>query len=316
MNDYSELLAICIPTYNRPNFIKKQIETLGPILKKYNIKVYISDNSESNDTKMIIEKYKDKFDISYFKNETNIKDRNFLKAISYPSAQYRWIISDSTIFDEANLNKLIDICKMTKYDYILLNTGRSEIITDQEYNDYNLLLNELGWHLTHLSSFVYSKTIIEYSYYIERYSDGNFIHHALLFEVIPFKDKRIYWIGSFIMNSLSLKKVNTWTNITYEIWTKRWTEYIFSLPDKYTLENKLKCIKDHGIKSSLFTFKKILIQYCKGVYNREIYKKYNKYFKYTMTRTIRIILFFVLFFPNKPLARILKVYKFNLKYQI
>jgi len=84
MNDYSELIAICIPTYNRPNFIKKQIETLCPILKKYNIKVYISDNSESNDTKMIIEKFKDKFDVSYFKNETNIKDRNFLKAISYP----------------------------------------------------------------------------------------------------------------------------------------------------------------------------------------------------------------------------------------
>jgi len=308
MTDYSKILALCIPTFNRPDFIKYQLESLSNILIKYNMSVYISDNSDNDDTAMVVDSYNDRLDLHYYKNERNIGDVNFLRAISYPVTDYRWIISDSTIFDENTLKKILTACELKKYDYVLLNSGRCDIRDDAEYTDYNSLLCDLGWHLTLLSSFVYSKEAVGYIPKIERYIGGNFLHHALMFEMLPYTGSKAYWIGSSQMSSVPLKKNNTWTNDTYKVWTKEWTNYIFSLPDKYSLDSKLKCIRDHGKKSHLFSNINICRQYANGVYSKSIYHMYKSYYDYALPRK-KIISKIILFFPRSFFRPLLNIHR-------
>lgn len=307
VEDLNDLLAVCIPTYNRPDFIKDQVEKIGPLLKKYNISIYVSDNSENLETFDACIELKKKYNLEYHKNNQNIGDKNFLKAISYPVSVYRWIISDSIIFDQGNLQKIIKICKTYKYDYILLNSGRVNIHQDMEYTDYNKLLGNLGWHLTLLPSFVYSYKVIQEVEKIKRYENGNFTQHALLFEIAPFKNYKIFWVGSFRMTVVAIKKKNTWTKILFPLWAKRWTEYVLSLPDIYPLEIKLKCIKDHAKYSGLFNLRKLLLYRSEYILNLRVLITYWKYLHYILSTPNIFFMIIISLVPSRLLTLSLKI---------
>ncbi len=113
------ILSIGIPTYNRPNQIKILIES---ILSQKNIgvneiEINISDNSENDITKKLIEEnYLHQPNIKYYKNEINIgSERNIRRVFSLGNAIYTWLIPDDD--------------KLT-YDYSL-----SEVIT--QIKNYN-----------------------------------------------------------------------------------------------------------------------------------------------------------------------------------
>ena len=49
-------LSIVIPTYNRADFLDYSLKLHIPIVKKYNICIYISDNASTDNTKEVINK--------------------------------------------------------------------------------------------------------------------------------------------------------------------------------------------------------------------------------------------------------------------
>ena len=302
----NDVLAICIPTYNRAEFVKYQLQHIIPSAKKFGIELVVSDNSENSETAELVSKFQEEYPlIQYHRNERNIGDLNFMKAISYPAACYRWIITDSTLFDEAQLLRILSIAEQKKYDYILVNARTDKAQGEKEYSDYNQLLSDLGWRLTHLSSFVYSGKVVDLVGNVKRYQGGNFLQHALLFENLPYYHMSVYWIGDICLDRVPMSKKNSWNEITYELWNKRWTDYVLSLPDRYSLAAKLKCIKDHGRRSGLFSLEKIARHYATGVYNKKAYRLYREYFPYTQKH--RAFLRLIFFFPQKVPYAILRL---------
>jgi abequosyltransferase len=92
-------LAICIPTYNRPNYLLKLLETICMQLNAKNkdkIQICISDNNSEEDYSIIID-YMERHSVEfiYKKSEQNYgADANFLKAIDIANAEYCWLAGD------------------------------------------------------------------------------------------------------------------------------------------------------------------------------------------------------------------------------
>ena len=92
-------------------------------------------------------------------------------------------------------------------------------------------------------------------------------------------------------------KKTSWEQQTFEIWTKRWANFVFSLPATYSLDSKLKCIMDHGVKSGLFSFSSIKRLRKKRQFNIKIYRKYARYFPFTINYPL-FIMRMLFFFPS------------------
>ncbi|NTW75085.1 MAG: hypothetical protein HGB29_09495, partial [Chlorobiaceae bacterium] len=77
-------------------------------------------------------------------------------------------------------------------------------------------------------------------------------------------------------------KKTSWQDQTFEIWTKRWANFVFSLPASYSLDSKLKCAMDHGIKSGVFSFKALMKLRKKKILNLETCRRHGAYFPFTI----------------------------------
>jgi len=103
----SILLSICIPTYNRENYLKQLLDNILKQLndlKNYEIEICISDNASTDNTKELVFEYKSKYSrITYFRWDRNMgADANYLKVIEIASGEYCWFLgSDDLIVPDA-----------------------------------------------------------------------------------------------------------------------------------------------------------------------------------------------------------------------
>jgi abequosyltransferase len=111
----SKLLSICIPTYNRSEILD---ETLGklfsnPEFDENKIEVIVSDNCSTDNTSEIVAKYSL---VRYYRNEENIRDRNFSKVLGYATGSYIRLFNDTLSFKKGALKTMLDSIKTHKVD--------------------------------------------------------------------------------------------------------------------------------------------------------------------------------------------------------
>jgi glycosyltransferase involved in cell wall biosynthesis len=98
INQNQILLSICIPTYNRANFLSNTLLAIAPQVDQYcNIcELIISDNASEDETKNIIKEYQNHYKgIQYFVNPQNLGGRqNIWKVTTYATGKYIWILGD------------------------------------------------------------------------------------------------------------------------------------------------------------------------------------------------------------------------------
>ena len=107
------LLSICIPTFNRPLFLKRTIESIISqeiFLNENKIEIIISDNSSNNETLNMIQYFRIKHPnkILYFKNEINIGDENISKALSLGNGLFLKLNNDTLTFNRNSLNEILN----------------------------------------------------------------------------------------------------------------------------------------------------------------------------------------------------------------
>lgn len=109
-------ISICIPHYNRIQYLIKSLEILE--LQNYNtFEVVISDDCSTDNTKEMIEKYisTSKLQIVYHRFKLNQGyDRNFRKSIELAKGDYCFILgNDDTL---ANENVLIELAEFLRFN--------------------------------------------------------------------------------------------------------------------------------------------------------------------------------------------------------
>lgn len=282
MND---LLSICIPTFRRAAFLKANLENLIPQVEKYNIPIYISDNDSGDDTARVVEELRSIYPyIFYSCNDKNYgPDYNITKVLRAATSRYAWFLGDDDMISTGGIDLVMEIIRNGDYDLVVVNgdqagSNRVNDIKSSVYTDRNRLLSELGWHMTWLSCIILSTELIQRGQF-EKYIGTYLVHVGTMFEYLADREISVYWSDARLIYGMEGNE-SSWTGETFNIWIENWTKVISSLPASYLEEAKLKCIKDHGMKSSVFSLKHLLGLRALNVYNFGVYERYRKQFRF------------------------------------
>ena len=108
------LLSICIPTYNRANVLKDNLDSLVRTEGfSDEVEVIISDNCSTDETKQIGESFAKKYsNIKYFRNNSNVGGcRNVLMSLEYASGSFLKLVNDYTFFCVDGISYLLKLIK-------------------------------------------------------------------------------------------------------------------------------------------------------------------------------------------------------------
>lgn len=170
----NKILSICIPTYNRSEYLRECLETVSIAIKNFEekIEIIISDNASSDDTEKVVKKFEENFPgVIYSKNTENIgAERNFRLVASMSNCEYIWILGDDDkITPDAIgviLKKISSGTDLIIFNYSIWDKSFSRCIkqrtlshVDMEYKDKNLLMSEVGLNVGYISSVVIRKNI-------------------------------------------------------------------------------------------------------------------------------------------------------------
>lgn len=114
MNNF--LLSICIPTYNRPNELRRMLESIDS-LNYEEIDIVISENCSPKqlETRAVVEDFKAKtdFTVHYYENERNVGyDKNIRALIKRSDGFFSMYFSDDDVFVPGALDQFVSFIKL------------------------------------------------------------------------------------------------------------------------------------------------------------------------------------------------------------
>lgn len=117
MKEY--LLAICIPTYNRSCYLKGLLDNINSALVAdgviKDVQVVIVDGNSIDDTISVIEQFKGKLALKYFKRDKREGiDRDILKCVELSDSEYCWLFSDDDRIESGAISYILNLLSHEK----------------------------------------------------------------------------------------------------------------------------------------------------------------------------------------------------------
>ncbi|MVT07440.1 glycosyltransferase family 2 protein [Chitinophaga tropicalis] len=276
----SELLSICILTYNRASFLKENLDTFITQVAAHNIPIYVSDNCSTDDTQAVVEESRQKYPYIYYnRNETNLGfDGNVMKVVEMADSKFCWLFGDDDRIKEGAIDKVMEVLK-ANYDLIFINASTYSkdfstvvdeahwpIAEDKLYsgNDSDQLFSDLVQYATFVGSLIVNREYWNQVAY-QKYMKTGFVHVGVAFEYI--RNKKAYYIASPLID-IRLNNAS-WSSSSFRIWNELWPKAIREIPG-YSLDLKRKVAR----MDMEFSVKEILAERAKGAYDLSVYKDF------------------------------------------
>lgn len=110
-------LSICIPNYNRADFLARSLTAIGLQAGK-NIEVVISDNASTEDINGVIKKFQVKFPnvkLRFHRNRVNVGfDRNVIKVVNLAKGEYCWLLSNDDCILPGSIKNILNLIRVQK----------------------------------------------------------------------------------------------------------------------------------------------------------------------------------------------------------
>lgn len=106
--DETPLVSVAMATFNGEKFLREQLDSIYSQTYK-NIEVVVTDDCSSDETKAILEEYKDKYGLRYYLNKENLGlTKNFEKAMSLCKGDLIALADQDDIWLQHKLETLVD----------------------------------------------------------------------------------------------------------------------------------------------------------------------------------------------------------------
>lgn len=153
------LLSICIPTYNRAEFLKKSLESLICQKRFEETEVVISDNCSTDNTKDVCDCFSRKYpNIVYHRNDENIVCGNIPLSIKLANGEARKVSNDTILYADGAVERMLDLIAQYRESreliYILnkrlkQNTGYGSIVRCTSAEEF---LYKVSYNVTWIAS--------------------------------------------------------------------------------------------------------------------------------------------------------------------
>ncbi|WP_457623731.1 glycosyltransferase family 2 protein [Persephonella sp.] len=239
------VLSVCIPTYNRGEFLDKTIESVVKQIKELGlnnqVEICISDNASTDNTEEVVNRWLNEKDIRivYHKNQTNLgADRNFIKVIDIANGEYCWFLGSDDIAKEDSISIILNHIENKQFDIFLydrlnfvsdLSKSRLESWKNGEFEisknnlkEYISYLDKLGGLFSYISVIVFKKDkwmeiIKTKKEEIEKFIGTQYIHSYILLSMIEagsfMKYTNVPIVYNRLGNSVFLEKRNHFKRI-------------------------------------------------------------------------------------------------------
>jgi glycosyltransferase involved in cell wall biosynthesis len=250
------LLTICIPTFNRPEYVKETVSSFISQVREYNIAICISDNSEDEFTEIVVGELRENYrNIFYHRNETNLGiDRNIVNAVAMASTKFVWIFGDDDDLAPHAVSKMLDmICKNPDVSAFIVNSvpmkadmssqmsdNLTEIYSDRIYSDANRALEEISWYTTFVGAFVIN---VDFWNSVDPgiFLDTVFVHVGILFSAMVQQNAKIMFVSERLIKYRTNNA--SWSSNYLRIQLELWRKTISMLPAFYTANAKTASIE-------------------------------------------------------------------------
>lgn len=272
-------LTIAIPAYNRPHFLKENIQGISKLCEKYDVKIYISDDSTNDEIKDLFDSYFSKFNfITYKKNPKRLgHDRNIISCLKSIRSEYVWLVGDSLIIEPDIITKIINTINENNFDIIsVLSEGRKITEKSKPIVDPEEVFMKFCWHMTLTGSTIYSKKSISLFDFDEALKFKNFPHIVFIFRFLK-NSCNFYWLNEVGVRTIRYSgRQSYWAKNTIEVFVTDWTNALMSLSDLYTYDDCKKVSLMHSSNQNTFGFIEMLNLRRLGGFNYRVFKENKK----------------------------------------
>ena len=154
------LLSICIPTYNRANQLENTLKSIinqNIFTSTSKIEIVISDNCSTDDTAVIVNKYLQLYaeKITYSRNDFNIADKNFEKALSIGKGLYLKLNNDTLKHQSNSLDLIVSLLEnnINEKPIIFFANGVLHKHGKIEGEGLSFLINTTSFYTTWIATF-------------------------------------------------------------------------------------------------------------------------------------------------------------------
>ena len=219
------ILSICIPTYNRSEYLKECLDSVVSQLEEDKrltnlVEIVISDNNSKDDTEELVRNFQNKYRfIKYFKNKINIGSvKNVAKLAMRAKGTFIWLLADDDIHKKGSIKTAIRIISNFNQDIIICNSDQfntnvnkpifnnslqltKDVLIDNRKDLFVFLESKfiyiIDWYLNFVSSFIFKRQIyFQNKYLIKKYngfSDVSFSQAAIIY--YSKKNYSIYYLA-------------------------------------------------------------------------------------------------------------------------
>lgn len=149
MENKKPLVSICIPTYNRCELLKKNINSIicQKEFKDGLVEVVISDNASDDDTEKVGRTFADKYpNIKYFRNKENCRE-NFQLVLGRATGILRKLNNDRLLFVQGGLKVLCETAEryINERPVLFFSNGIHGQVDDRILNFHDFVVSESFW---------------------------------------------------------------------------------------------------------------------------------------------------------------------------
>lgn len=124
-----KLISICIPTYNRPQQLKRVLESIDTT-KYTDVDIVISENCSplQAETRAVVEEYKrtSKYDVHYYENEKNLGyDKNIRALVTRSKGLFTMFFSDDDMFMPDAMDEFVEFVRVHQHCGYILRSYRN-----------------------------------------------------------------------------------------------------------------------------------------------------------------------------------------------
>lgn len=274
------LLSIVIPTYNRSKHLDETLKSITEqdlFINTNEVEIIISDNCSTDDTKIIGEKYTNKFThkIIYSRNSTNILDENYEKALSLASGVFLKLNNDTLRHLDKSLEKMLLVIKnnITEKPVLFFSNKsrkRGEIFITSNLSNF---IKEVSFYSTWIGAFgIWRDSFVNNRHHFNNPSINRLKHLDFLYNLI-LQEKKCIIDDRLLMFTIEDKVKGGYHFVNVFL-----IEYNILLERELILNNISKKVYNNEISKVLL---KLL---CYGIVNTKIGK-----FKFDITNSFEII---------------------------
>lgn len=287
-----------VPTHNRAKSLDFLLEKHIDIFKELNIPVFIYNNASTDGTDKIIEKWQERHHlIASKKNDGEVVhvDKSFENALKSSNTKYRWLLGDTYYLSPQLVRHVSDMVSQgnEKDIYILNLNNIIKNIPSSGYDNQDEILSHFATMIACVGCQVYNEKIINNDNF-EKYIGSHFVQLGIVLDYINKHKFQAEWIQEHSVSPLKNPKIikRNWSHDSsaLEMGARHWTNFIFALPDSYSMNSKLMSIRNFGKETKVFTIRGLFLMRARGNLTYANYKVFSKEIRLLVKYPILVVI--------------------------